>query len=84
MLSGGHIHHVCCVLLLAVMLGAAATTATGPGSRTAPADTVIDTELLVVAGNPAGIGAAVAAARLGVKVQLMERLTMIGGMGAAG
>lgn len=46
---------------------------------------VIDeTEVLVVGGGPAGIGASIAAARAGVKVILMERYGHLGGMSTGG
>jgi hypothetical protein len=46
---------------------------------------VLSADVLVYAANPGGIGAAIAAADGGKNtVVLMERLTMIGGMGAAG
>lgn len=38
-------------------------------------------DLLVVGGGPAGIGAAVAAGRMGAKVALVERHDVLGGMG---
>lgn len=42
------------------------------------------TELLVVGGGPAGVCAAVAAARMGVKVMLVEHGNCLGGMGTRG
>ncbi|MFW5856887.1 MAG: FAD-dependent oxidoreductase [Planctomycetota bacterium] len=44
----------------------------------------IDTEVLVCGGGLAGIGAAVAAARAGAKVLLVERSEILGGLGAGG
>ena len=41
-------------------------------------------DLVVYGSSPAGIAAAVAGGRLGLKVGLFEPLPMIGGMGAAG
>ena len=40
-------------------------------------------EVLVIGGGPAGIGAAVAAARMGRRVALIERHPILGGMGTA-
>ncbi len=40
-------------------------------------------DVIVVGGGPAGIGAAVAAARMGARVALVERYPMLGGMGTA-
>jgi hypothetical protein len=42
------------------------------------------TDVLVVGGGPAGIGAAIAAARLGVDVLLVERYGCLGGMATGG
>jgi hypothetical protein len=42
-----------------------------------------DVDLLVCGGGPAGVGAAVTAARLGLQVLLIERWTFCGGMGTA-
>ena len=50
---------------------------------TAVASTV-DFDVMVYGSSPAGISAAVVAARQGMKVGLFEPLKMIGGMGAAG
>lgn len=47
---------------------------TGPDGRS---------DVVVCGGGPAGIGAAVAAARLGARVTLVERHPMLGGMGTA-
>ena len=41
-------------------------------------------DVLVAGGGPAGIGAAIAAARVGVKTALIERHDVLGGMGTAG
>ncbi len=46
--------------------------------------TVIETDVLVIGGGPAGFGAAVASARNGAKTLLIERLSMLGGMATAG
>lgn len=52
----------------------------------APRETpvVADVEVLVVGGGPAGVGAALAAAREGAKTLLIERHGMLGGMWTAG
>ncbi len=42
------------------------------------------TDLIVAGGGPAGVAAAVAAARLGVQVTLVERYGFLGGMATAG
>jgi hypothetical protein len=44
----------------------------------------VDYDVVVYGSTPAGIGAAAAAAQLGMRVALFEPLPMIGGMGAAG
>ncbi len=41
-------------------------------------------ELVIAGGGPAGVAAAVAAARLGASVTLIERYGMLGGMATAG
>ena len=41
-------------------------------------------DLIVAGGGPAGVSAAVAAARLGAAVTLIERYGMLGGMATAG
>ncbi len=46
--------------------------------------TVRTTDVLVAGGGPAGIGAAVAAARLGADVTLVEQYGVLGGMGSVG
>ena len=43
-----------------------------------------DADVLVVGGGPAGIAAAVTAARRGMKVRLIEASTCLGGLGTAG
>ena len=43
-----------------------------------------ETDVLVVGGGPAGIAAALAAKRQGVRVRLIEAHTCLGGMGTAG
>lgn len=54
-------------------------------SSSAPATRNLSVDVLVYAANPAGIGAAIAAASNGSNtVALFEPLAMIGGMGAAG
>lgn len=50
--------------------------------RTIPMETGYD--LVVAGGGPAGIGAAISAARLGAKVLLVEATGCLGGMGTAG
>ena len=42
------------------------------------------TELLVVGGGPSGVCAAIAAARMGVKVMIVESANCLGGMGTSG
>jgi hypothetical protein len=44
---------------------------------------VMEYDVLVIGGGPAGIGAAVAAGRMGSKVALLERHDVLGGMGTA-
>jgi len=51
-------------------------------ARTTPV--AFDVDVCVVGGGPAGIGAAVAAARLGVSTLLIERYGFLGGMATAG
>jgi len=53
--------------------------AAGAGSKYATLDT---TEVLVVGGGPAGIGAALGAARAGAKTLLIENHSFFGGIGA--
>ena len=43
----------------------------------------IDWDVMVVGGGPAGIGAAIAAGRMGLRVGLIERHPILGGMGTA-
>lgn len=50
----------------------------------APFAEVRQTDVLVVGGGPGGIGAAVAAARLGADVTLVEQYGVLGGMGSVG
>lgn len=45
---------------------------------------VLDVDVLVAGGGPGGLGAAVMAARAGVKVALVERFAFLGGMASAG
>lgn len=45
---------------------------------------IIETEVLVAGGGPAGFGAAVAAARNGAQTMLIDRNSMLGGMATAG
>lgn len=47
-------------------------------------DVVSEADVVVVGGGPAGIGAAVAAARLGAKTALVERYGHLGGMATGG
>ncbi len=44
----------------------------------------IDVDVLVAGGGPAGLGAALGAARLGAKTLLVERMAFLGGVGAVG
>ena len=44
----------------------------------------IDVDVLVAGGGPAGLGAAIAASRLGVKTLLVERMAFLGGVAAIG
>ncbi len=60
--------------LLTLALASAAQAATSSSSP----------DVVVYGASPAGISAAVAAGRLGLRVALFEPLPMIGGMGAAG
>ncbi|MBO7394138.1 MAG: FAD-dependent oxidoreductase [Abditibacteriota bacterium] len=52
--------------------------------RTSHAFTRIDTDLLVVGANSSGIAAALTAARMGIKVLLVEETNRIGGISANG
>ena len=45
---------------------------------------VIDVDVLVAGGGPAGLGAALGAARLGARTLLVERMAFLGGVGAIG
>ncbi len=47
-------------------------------------ETELNADVLVIGGGPAGFGAAVAAARAGKDVLLIERNSMLGGMATAG
>lgn len=69
--------------LLSLQLIIAAAAAAVPTSSSASGQS-ITTDVLIVSANPGGICAAIAAARSGAQVLLLEPLTMIGGMGAAG
>jgi ribulose 1,5-bisphosphate synthetase/thiazole synthase len=53
-------------------------------SSSSAATAATDYDVVVYGSTPAGIAAATAAARLGMRVALYEPLPMIGGMGAAG
>ena len=56
--------------------------AKGPQSRIAGRETLAETDVLVVGGGPAGIGAAVGAARQGARTFLVEDCGFFGGVGA--
>ena len=45
---------------------------------------IADTDVLVIGGGPGGLGAAVAAARQGARVTLVERYGVLGGMASMG
>ena len=45
---------------------------------------VAEADVVVLGGGPAGVAAAVSAARLGVKVVLLERYTFLGGLWTGG
>lgn len=45
---------------------------------------IAETEVLVAGGGPAGVGAAIAAARCGAKVMLIEKCGYLGGVATAG
>ena len=45
---------------------------------------IAETEVLVLGGGPAGIGAALGAARAGAKVMIVEKANCLGGMATAG
>lgn len=47
-------------------------------------DRIMETDVLVIGGGPAGFGAAVAAARNGAKTMLIEQNSVLGGMATAG
>ena len=47
-------------------------------------DRIMETDVLVIGGGPAGVGAAVAAARNGAKTMLIEQNSVLGGMATAG
>eukprot|EP01046_Picozoa_sp_COSAG06_P002021 COSAG06_NODE_68_length_26072_cov_68.140377_12_plen_112_part_00 len=65
-------------------LGAMLAFATAAICLPAAAATAPPWDVVVYGSTPAGIAAATAAGRLGLKVALYEPLPMIGGMGAAG
>ena len=44
----------------------------------------LETDVVVAGGGPAGLAAAIAAARLGMKVTLVERYGFLGGMATGG
>jgi glycine/D-amino acid oxidase-like deaminating enzyme len=56
-------------------------TVTEPGGQT---KVVVETDVLVVGGGPAGQAAAVAAARAGMQVTLVERYGYLGGLASGG
>jgi ribulose 1,5-bisphosphate synthetase/thiazole synthase len=60
------------------------TWTTAPESLPKSRKTLIRTEVLVVGGGPAGIGAAIAAARSGAKTLLIENYGFFGGVAAWG
>ena len=45
---------------------------------------IADVDVLVCGGGPAGVGAAIRAARLGVSVMVVEMLDCLGGMATSG
>ena len=47
-------------------------------------EVIRETDVLVIGGGPAGIGASVAAARMGAKVVLVERYGCLGGLATGG
>ena len=56
----------------------------GSMDQTRARDGAIDVDVLVAGGGPAGIGAALGAARHGASVLLVERMAFLGGVGAIG
>jgi len=56
-------------------------TVTEPSRQT---PVVVETDVLVVGGGPAGQAAAVAAARAGAEVTLLERYGYLGGLASGG
>ena len=74
----------------AASLGAAACAKSGPGASRNGSPIVYrsaireswETDVLVVGGGPAGIGAAIGAARQGVRVLAIENLGFFGGVAA--
>lgn len=69
----GRRHLIGSMGMAAVLRGLPASAGTGAS---------VDTDILVSGGGPAGIGAAVGAARAGAKVMLIERYGFPGGVGA--
>ena len=53
-------------------------------SRPAPAPVVAESDVVVVGGGPAGVAAAVSAARNGASVTLLERYPYLGGLASGG
>ena len=56
----------------------------GGALSSSPTMSALQFDVVVYGSSPAGVAAAVAAGRLGMRVALYEPLPMIGGMGAAG
>ena len=69
------------LLLLLPALGVARPAAAAPAARELPDGVpVIATQVLVIGGTPAGVAAAVAAARRGLRVQLVCQRPYLGGL----
>jgi len=76
--SAGSLVAVCVVLALAGLAPGGAT-GTSLGTASSPQSCTASVPVLVVGGTPAGVAAAVAAARLGTRVLLTEARPYIGG-----